>query len=97
MLVLGHYGEMSYLCIGMGVQGKVNGLTAIPSRNGSINNYIVGKFCMDTIPHCVNSNHLLWKVYPWRLAKLVRQVRQENIEEAEKHHIECLGRRRNKS
>ena len=90
------YGEMSYLCIGMGVQGKVCGLTAVPSRSGSITNYEVGKFCMDSIPHCVSEMHLVWKKYQWRLAKLLRRIRSGNVETADKHYKVCEKGRNNK-
>ena len=83
------YGELSYLSVGMGVQGYVNGLTCVQTKCGSIIDYVVGELCMDDLGHGVISNHLNWEFYDWRLTKLIRNIRSENINEARLHHNIC--------
>ena len=80
------YGESTFLSIGMQRRSSAMGITAIPTKSGSVIAYEVGSITMDYIPHSVTKMHLTWKERSWRLVKLLRHVREKNVSDAQTHH-----------
>ena len=48
---------------------------------------------MDTMPHGVCQEHLVWKSCNYRLAKSLRRVRHQNVLDSHKHWEKCVGKK----
>ena len=91
-VIVHSYGLESFLSIGMLARDHANGITAVPSRNGSVNRFRMNGLCMDFERHCVCLEHLIWRyTFDWRLAKILRSVKECNIKAAKEHYRIHVG------